>query len=377
MKNLIQFSLALVLTSLLCAADSKVTQEPFGKLADGRAVTLYTLRAQSGLRVSIMDFGGVITRLEVPDRAGKIADVALGFKDASDYPTKSPYFGALIGRVGNRIANGKFTLDGRVFQLATNNSPQGIPCHLHGGKTGFDKVFWKATPSTRDGQPALRLTYSSPDGEAGYPGTLDVEVIYSLTPDKGLRIDYTATTDAATPVNLTNHCYFNLKGEGVGTILDHEVMIAAKRYTPVGAGLIPTGELAPVAGTPFDFTSPRPIGERIGANASQLSYGKGYDHNYVLDAAQGALTLAARVHEPISGRTLEVLTTEPGLQFYTGNFLDGSLVGKAGHAYVFRGAFCLETQRFPDSINHPSFPNSVLRPGQKLSSTTIYRFSAH
>lgn len=377
MKNIKQLGLALLLTSMLCAADSKVTQESFGKLADGRAVTLYTLRAESGFRVSIMDFGGAIVRLEVPDRAGKIADVALGFKDATDYATKSPYFGALIGRVGNRIADGKFTLDGRVFRLATNNSPHGIPCHLHGGKTGFDKVFWKATPSTRDGRPALKLTYSSPDGEEGYPGTLDVEVVYSLTPDNGLRLDYTAKTDAATPVNLTNHCYFNLKGEGAGTILDHEIMIAAKRYTPVRAGLIPTGELAPVAGTPFDFTSPRPIGERIGANDPQLNYGKGYDHNYVLDAGKGDLTLAARVHEPVSGRTLEVLTTEPGLQLYTGNFLDGSLVGKAGRPYVFRGAFCLETQHFPDSINQPSFPDSVLRPGKKLSSTTIYRFSAH
>jgi aldose 1-epimerase len=358
------------------AETTQVSQEPFGHLPDGRAVTLYTLQAATGLRVSVMDLGGAVVRLEAPDRNGQLADVALGFRNGADYPGRSPYFGAVIGRVGNRIANGRFTLEGRTYALATNNAPGGIPCQLHGGKTGFDKVLWRATPTTRDGLPALRLSYTSVAGEEGYPGELDVEVVYSLTRDNGLRLDYTATTDAATPVNLTNHTYFNLKGEGAGTILDHELTVRAKRYTPVNPGLIPTGELAPVAGTPFDFTTPHTIGERIGVKDPQLAYGHGYDHNLVLDSADGKLALAATVHEPQSGRTLEVFTTEPGVQFYCGNFLDGKLTGKSGQPYVFRGAFCLETQHFPDSINQPAFPTTVLRPGGKLQSATVYRFSA-
>jgi aldose 1-epimerase len=359
------------------AVAPSVASRPFGTLPDGRAVTLYILQSPAGLRAEIMDFGGTVVRLLTPDRNGKLADVVLGFGAAAEYPEHSPYFGALIGRVGNRIAHGKFSLDGQTYTLATNNSPGGIPCHLHGGTTGFDKVFWRAQSTTRDGQPALSLKYTSAPGEEGYPGKLEVEVVYSMTDDNGLRIDYSATTDAATPVNLTNHTYFNLKGEGEGTILDHNLTIRARRYTPVDAGLIPTGELAPVAGTPFDFTAPHAIGERIGANDAQLKAGNGYDHNFVLDAADGKLALAATVQEPSSGRTLEVLTTEPGLQFYCGNFLDGTLTGKGGKPYLFRGGFCLETQHFPDSINHPSFPSAVLRPGQVLHSTTIYRFSAH
>jgi aldose 1-epimerase len=314
-------------------------------------------------------------RLLVPDRSGKFADVVLGFDSVEPYPKQSPYFGALIGRVSNRIAHGKFTLDGKTYTLATNNSPGGVACSLHGGLVGFDKVIWDATTATRDGKPALRLRHASKDGEEGFPGTLNVEVIYSLTSDNGLRMDYTATTDKPTPVNLTNHSYFNLRGEGEGTILDHELTIHAARYTPVDAGLIPTGELAAVAGTPFDFTAPHRIGERIGRRDQQLEYGKGYDHNFVLDHARGELALSATVFERTSGRVLEVLTTEPGLQFYCGNFLDGKLTGKSGKPYVFRGALCLETQHFPDSINHPSFPTTVLRPGQTYRSTTLYRFS--
>ena len=358
------------------AVEGGVSSRPFGKLPDGRAVTLYTLAAPGGLQVEIMDYGGAVVRLLAPDRRGQPADVVLGFGTGSDYPGRSPYFGALIGRVGNRIARGKFTLDGKSYSLTTNNAPGGIPCQLHGGRIGFDKVLWHATPTTRDGRPALALTYTSADGEEGYPGKLDVEVVYSLTADHGLRLDYHATTTAPTPVNLTNHTYFNLKGEGEGTILEHQLTIAAKRYTPVDAGLIPTGELAPVAGTPFDFTSAHAIGERLGVADPQLKAGRGYDHNFVLDKVDGALSLAATMHEPATGRTLEVFTTEPGLQFYSGNFLDGKLVGKSGRPYVSRGAFCLETQHFPDAINHPAFPSIVLRPGQTYQSTTIYRFSA-
>ncbi len=350
--------------------------QSFGRLPDGRETHLYTLRGSNGFQADIADYGGTIVRLLAPDRAGKLADVTLGFNSVQSYPVDSPYFGALIGRVGNRIADGKFILDGKAYTLATNNSPGGLPCHLHGGKTGFDKVIWTAEPTTRDGQPALRLRYTSDDGEEGYPGKLSVEVLYSLTPDNGLRLDYTATTTKPTPVNLTNHAYFNLAGEGRGTILGHELTIRANRYTPVNAGLIPTGKLAPVAGTPFDFTVPHLIGERIEAADEQLRFGGGYDHNFVLNSTDGSLALAATVHEPVSGRILEVLTTEPGLQFYSGNFLDGKLTGKSGGSYLYRDAFCLESQHFPDSINQQSFPSTVLLPGQTYRSTTVYRFGA-
>lgn len=330
----------------------------------------------NGFQVDIADYGGTIVRLLAPDRNGRLDDVTLGFASIEPYPLNSPYFGALIGRVGNRIAGGKFTLEGKTYTLATNNSPGGIPCHLHGGKVGFDKVIWKVEPAKRDGRPALRFLHTSKDGEEGYPGEVAVEVLYSLTDDNGLRIDYSATTTKPTPLNLTNHAYFNLAGEGKGAILGHELTVRAKHYTPVNAGLIPTGKIAEIAGTPLDFTSPHTIGERIETDDEQLRFGKGYDHNFVLDSADGSLALAATVHEPGSGRILEVLTTEPGLQFYSGNFLDGSLTGKSGRNYAHRGAFCLETQHFPDSINQPSFPSAVLRPGQTYRSTTIYRFSA-
>lgn len=360
--------------TLLAAAP--VNGQSFGKLSDGRETKLYTLRLASGFQADISDYGGTIVRLLVPDRAGQLADVVLGFNTVTPYPRESPYFGAIIGRVGNRTAGGRFKLDGRTYQLSTNDSPAGIPCQLHGGNTGFDKVLWQAEPTTRDGQPALRLRYTSVDGEEGYPGNLSVEVVYSLTADQGLRLDYAATTDQPTPVNLTNHAYFNLTGEGHGDILRHELTVHAKHFTPVNAGMIPTGQIVPVAGTPFDFTQAHPIGERIGAADEQLRLAGGYDHNFVLDSSDGSLASAATVYDPISGRVLEVLTTEPGLQLYSGNFLDGKVKGKSGRAYGPRGAFCLESQHAPDSINQPGFPSIVLRPGQTYRSTTIYRFSA-
>lgn len=348
----------------------------FGSLPDGRPVHLYTLNNNKGLTAVISDFGGTVVRLEVPDRDGKTADVVLGFNGLPDYETKSPYFGCLIGRVGNRIAEGKFSLEGKTYTLVTNNRPGGIPCHLHGGKHGFDKKLWKAESTAKNGLPALRLSYQSPDGEEGYPGNLAVEVVYSVTEDDSLCIEYKATTDQATPVNLTNHSYFNLRGEGQGTILDHEMKIQASRFTAVNAGLIPTGELVPVSGTPLDFIQPHRIGERIEAKDQQLKYAGGYDHNYVIDGAPGELRSAAIVREPTSGRVMEVLTTEPGMQFYSGNFLDGTLKGKAGQVYVLNGAFALETQHYPDSVNHPQFPTTILKPGETYRSTTVYRFSA-
>jgi aldose 1-epimerase len=276
----------------------------------------------------------------------------------------------------NRIAGGKFSLGAKTYSLATNNSPDGIPCHLHGGNVGFDKILWSAELATVAGQPALRLRYTSADGEEGYPGELSTEVTYSLTPDQGLRIDYRATTDQSTPVNLTNHSYFNLAGAGHGDVLDHEITLRASRFTPVHPGLIPTGVRTPVAGTPFDFTSTHRIGARIGADHEQLRLGAGYDHNWVLDSADGQLALAATVYEPTSGRTLKLLTTEPGLQFYSGNFLDGKLTGKSGQPYHSRNGFCLETQHYPDSPNQPSFPDVILRPGQTWRSATVFQFGA-
>ncbi|MBC9888835.1 MAG: galactose-1-epimerase [Opitutae bacterium] len=288
----------------------------------------------------------------------------------------SPYFGSIVGRVGNRIAEGKFELDGKTYDLVTNNSPADIPCHLHGGTVGFDKVVWQAEPFLENNTPGLKLQYLSKDGEEGYPGNLDVTVWYRLTNDNALQIDYLATTDKATPVNLTNHSYFNLRGEGAGDILGHVVTLKAANYTPVNPGLIPTGVIAPVTGTPFDFTTPHPIGERIDADDEQIKFGAGYDHNWVLDNQDGDLALASIVFEPVKGRLMEVWTTEPGVQFYCGNFLDGSLIGKSGRPYHRRNGFCLETQHYPDSVNQPNFPTTILRPGDKYQSTTLFRFRA-
>ena len=348
----------------------------FGTVPGGRTASLHTLTNANGMSVEVTNHGGIITRLLAPDRDGRLADVVLGFSTLEQYIADSPFFGALIGRFGNRIAHGRFTLDGTAYDLPSkNNAPGGIPCHLHGGALGFDKVFWEIEPVTRDGVPGLRLSYVSRDGEEGYPGTLTATVHYWLTPANELRIDYHAVTDRATPVNLTQHTYFNLRGEGTGDVLDHVVQLNASRTTPVNAGQIPTGAIVPVHGTPFDFTTPTRIGARIDAADEQLSFGGGYDHNWVIDRTGPGLVLAATVHEPTTGRVLEVLTEEPGVQFYSGNFLTGVHIGKSGRPYQRRHGFCLETQHFPDAPNHPHFPSTILRPGEVYRTSTIYRFS--
>lgn len=348
----------------------------FGRTPDGHEARLFTLQNARGVRADITDYGGTVVRLLAPDRHGDFADVVLGFDAVADYVKDSPYFGCIVGRCGNRVAHGRFTLEGKTYELAKNNTPGGIPCHLHGGIRSFDKKIWQAEPFTAPEGAAVRLTYRSVDGEEGYPGNLDVTVTYTLTTDNALRIDYLATTDRATPVNLTNHSYFNLAGEGAGDVLGHVLTIHGSRYTPVNDGLIPVGNIALVAGTPLDFTAPHTIGERIEVPDEQLRFAGGYDHNYVLDHGGGTLGPAATVFEPKSGRLLEVHTTEPGMQFYSGNFLEGAFAGKHGHVYQKRHGLCLETQHFPDSPNQPSFPSVILRPGAPFRSTTVYRFSA-
>jgi aldose 1-epimerase len=353
-----------------------LSSKPFGRLPDGREARLHILQNKSGASVEITDFGGIIVRLFVPDRNGRLEDVVLGFGSVEPYVTGSPFFGALIGRFGNRIGGCRFSLDGRTYVMAGNNTPGGQPCTLHGGNIGFDKVLWTATPFTEPGAVGLRLTYLSRDGEEGFPGNLDVTVEYRLTNANELSITYAATTDKATPVNLTNHSYFNLRGEGHGDILDQVATFRASHITPVDVGLIPTGELAPVAGTPFDFATPQRIGSRIDGQDQQLVFGGGYDHNFVVDPQPGTkLAFAAEVYDPESGRVLTMLTEEPGFQFYTGNFLDGTIVGKRGRTYGRRSGFCLESQHYPDSPNQSSFPNTILRPGQRYQTTTVYRFS--
>ena len=349
----------------------RIDSTAFGTTPDGQAATLYTLTNAQGVEAKITDFGGVVVSLKVPDRNDSLADVVLGFENLEPYFEDSPYFGALVGRYGNRIDQGKFTLDGQEYTLAQNNDEN----HLHGGLKGFDKVLWQAQTISSDSSVGLRLHYLSPDGEEGYPGALDVTVSYELTNDNALRIHYQATTDAPTVINLTNHSYFNLAGQDHGSILDHEVMINADQFVPVDSTLIPTGELASVAGTPLDFTEPTSVGARINEEHPQLVYGIGYDHCWVLNKAMDELGLAASVYEPTSGRYLEVMTTEPGVQFYSGNFLDGSLTGKDGAIYGHRSGLCLETEHFPDSPNQPEFPSTELQPGETYETTTIYRFS--
>jgi aldose 1-epimerase len=349
-----------------------IVKEAFGTMPDGNAVDLYVLTNSNGVQSSITTFGGIVTMLTSPDRNGELGDIVLGFDQLEGYLAEHAYFGAIIGRYGNRIGGGTFTLDDQQYILATNNNEN----HLHGGIKGFDKVLWKAEARSTPSGPQLELRYLSEDGEEGYPGDLDVAVTYTLTDDNELQIEYRATTDKPTPVNLTNHSYFNLAGQGNGDILEHEVLINADRFTPVDSGLIPTGEMRVVEGTPMDFRTPVAIGARIDDDDEQLRFGLGYDHNWVLNAGDAELTLAARVYEVTSGRVMEVLTTEPGVQFYTGNFLDGSLTGKGGRVYRHRYGFCLETQHYPDSPNKPEFPMTVLRPGNEYRTTTIYRFSA-
>ena len=341
---------------------TRIQEQDWGRTSDGTPVKLFTLTNSKGMVAKISNYGGIITEIRVPDRNGKIDDVVLGFDNLDQYLKGHPFFGAIAGRVGNRIAKGRFTIDGQEYKLATNNGPN----HLHGGLKGFDKVVWIATPSQHGA--TLELSYHSKDGEEGYPGNLDVTVTYTLTDDNELRIDYTAKTDKATPVNLTNHSYFNLAGGG--DIGNHELYLNADRYTVTDDTLIPTGEIAPVKGTPLDFTKPTLIGARF----DQLKARGGYDDNFVLNSGGKSLALAARAYEPTTGRILEVLTTEPGVQLYTGNFLDGKLTGINGAVYAKHTGFCLETQHFPDSINHPNFPSTILRPGQTYKTTTVFKF---
>lgn len=348
-----------------------VESEAFGCTPDGLPVERLTLTNSHGSQVALLTYGGAIAAIRVPDRSGELANVVLGFDRLDDYLEHSPYFGAITGRYANRIAGARFAIDGREFRLAANDGPNA----LHGGTVGLDKRVWRTAPVHSADGPALMLRYLSPDGEEGYPGNLDLAVTYTLTDEDALRIDYRTTTDRPTHVNLTNHAYFNLAGACAGDVLGHELTLVANTFTPVDSTLIPTGVTADVAGTPFDFREPVAIGARIRTANEQLQRGRGYDHNFVLDRTDsGSIGLAARVREPRTGRVLEVHTTEPGIQFYSGNFLDATLVGTGGRAYRQSDGFCLETQHFPDSPNQPSFPSTLLQPGTTLSSTTVYRF---
>lgn len=360
-----------LISSCVCSSKAQIKPDAFRRIIDGAQVDLYTLKNPNGLEAAITNYGGIVVSLMVPDKNGKPGDVVLGYDNLNDYIGSTPYFGALIGRYGNRIAKGRFTIDGVQYQLAQNNDSNS----LHGGRKGFDKVVWQAEKVDGTDGSALKLTYTSKDGEEDYPGTLRCTVTYTLTNKNELKIEYAAETDTPTFVNLTHHSYFNLKDGGASDILGHELMIKASKFTPVDKGLIPTGELGPVAGTPLDFNQPTPIGARIESNDEQMQFGKGYDHNWVLDRQGNDLELVTSVYEPTSGRFMEVLTTEPGLQFYSGNFLDGTNKGKGGTVYQHRSGFCLETQHFPDSPNHPNFPTTELKPGEKYTQTTVYRFS--
>lgn len=346
----------------------QISDAAFDKTIDGKQVKLYHLKGKGNIQVAITNYGAKIVSLLAPDKQGQLADVELGYDNIDQYVnTKERYYGGIVGRYGNRIAKGKFKVDGKEYTLATNNGVN----HLHGGKKGFNDVVWDAE---QPNDHTLKLHYLSKDGEEGYPGNLDITLTYELTDSNEVKIDYTATTDKATVVNLTNHSFFNLHGAGNGDINDHVMYINADKFTPVDSTLIPSGKLEPVKGTPMDFTTPTKIGERVDADFEQLKFGKGYDHNYVLNKKGKELSLAATVEEPQSGRFLEVWTTEPGVQFYGGNFLDGTDKGKEGKTYVHRGAFCLETQHYPDSPNQPSFPSVVLKPGETYSSTCVYKF---
>ena len=346
---------------------ASVTKQEFGKMAGGEAVDLYVLKNANGIEVAVTNYGATVVSVKTPDAKGNIADIVLGFDNLQGYLSPEPYLGAVVGRYGNRIAKGTFKLDGKEYSLPINNGANS----LHGGVKGFDKVVWTAEAK---GDNAVVLSYLSKDGEEGYPGNLSVKVTYTLTDTNDLQIDYFATTDKDTVVNLTNHSYFNLAGQGKGDILGHDMQLNSDKFTPVDAGLIPTGELKPVEGTPFDFRKPTAIGSRINDADEQLKLGGGYDHNFVLNRGAEPLALAAHVSEATSGRVLEVWTAEPGVQFYTGNFLDGTVKGKGGVAYAKRFGFCLETQHYPDSPNQPAFPTTTLKPGQEYKTTTVWKF---
>ena len=370
MKNRCVIALALFSTLSFCGVTpAQISVQDFDN------IQLYSLSNKNGVTVKVTNFGAIITSIIVPDRNGEMADIALGYNHLESYinAVDKPYFGAVVGRYGNRIAAGKFTIDGAEYSLATNNGPN----HLHGGTIGFDKVVWDAHPVAGADWNGLQLKYLAKDGEEGYPGNLDISVTYKLTDKNELVCEYHATTDKATPVNLTQHTYFNLKGEGSGTILGHELMLNADHFTPTDATAIPTGKIAPVKGTPFDFTTAKSIGRDINKKDQQLEFGFGYDHNFVVrNGTKPGMKLAARVYEPTTGRVMEVHTEEPGIQLYCGNFLNGKLVGKAGKPYVHRGGFCLETQHYPDSPNQPNFPSSIVRPGKPYKTTTVFKFSA-
>ena len=366
---------ASVALCLLAACTLREVRQPparriFGRLPDGRPVEEFTLTNPHGIEVRALTYGGIITVIRTPDRSGDLADIVFGFDSLEGYVEHSPYFGAIVGRFANRIAQGQFTLDGVTHHLARNNGPNS----LHGGLRGFDKVLWTAEPLQSDSGAGVAFHYRSPDGEEGYPGNVDVRVTYTLTTRDELVVDYTATTDKATPINLSQHTYWNLHGDGHGNILDHVLTLEASAYTPVDSTLIPTGEIVPVVGTPFDFRLPTAVGARIERANQQLRFGKGYDHNWVLDRPAGGLVRAARVVDSTSGRTLEISTTEPGIQFYSGNFLDGTITGKRGGVYGHRAALCLETQHFPDSPNHSNFPSTILRPSEMYRSRTVFSF---
>jgi aldose 1-epimerase len=369
------FMATAVLASLALGAGAQtsrtagVARVATGATFEGKPIDMFSLTNASGVTVRAITYGGIITSWRVPDRSGSMADIVLGYDDPTGYiKNNSPFFGAIIGRYGNRIGRAQFALDGRTYKLAANDGPN----HLHGGKRGFDKVLWDGEAVKNSDGPTVAFTRTSPDGEEGYPGALKVRVTYTLTEKNELIVSYEATTDKPTTVNLTQHSYFNLAGQGTRDILGHELRINADRYTPVDATLIPTGELAPVEGTPFDFRKATAIGARINGEHPQLKFGRGYDHNWVLARQAGGLSLAAEVFEAASGRTLQIRTTEPGLQFYAGNFLDGTITGKEGRVYRHRYGFCLETQHFPDSPNQPKFPSTVLRPGETYRSRTVF-----
>jgi aldose 1-epimerase len=365
------FSLFALQPHTAMAIESALKEENFGTMPDGQNVKIFTLTNKNGIKARVTEYGAILVSMETPDKAGKMADLTHGYDSLAGWLTNTSYFGATVGRFGNRIKDGKFSLDGKGYKLATNNEPAGIPCALHGGLKGFDKVLWSGK-ATADN--AVEFSYTAKDGEEGYPGNLSVKVTYSLNDENELKWEAKATTDASTVLNIVHHSYWNLSGNPTQTINDEILMLNAEAYLPTNAGLIPTGKLDPVAGTPMDFTKPTVIGERIAVDFEALKFGGGYDHAWVLKKGDG-VRLAARLKDPKSGRVMEISTNQPAIQFYGGNFLDGKAVGKGGVAYAHRTALCLETEGFPDAPNHPSFPSSVLRPGETYQHTMIHKFS--